>query len=553
MATTIRIISLKLLIIGTILFSFAVLDAQIYYKDFIPDKILEQTAYDSIDVNLDGVYDLKFTQEDSVLTSQGRANGVGVTLLHYDIEFLGLAPSYDPSHFYTYKLDSNILVDQNAANHLWVSKLGPNDVVRIMQLFFYNVPIHLGEWVNNVVDGYLGIRIKINNDWHYGWIRMDVDSNANKLVIKDYAYNEVPFLGIYTQQKTSFQVKNLEITYVDSLCSNLLAFQRGMNSRLAYDKVYKMNATGIFDSIGSVLPSAPSYFIDFDTANVLGTAKYIVSSVDTSNIEWQPSDMASSIYAEIMDSNNQNILKWSPYVNQSFNKYYIYAHDSLSSKVYLIDSVNSNVNSYPLTYQTSSYHYIEYKIGVALQTPIIINPNIYLDTIFSNIASENNYLQIQPEAGFYHQIILDSTFDTYQFYDTSKANIDSYFWDFGDGTTSIEKNPVHNFSPGLYSVNHYVENCFGMDSIVKHQLIHVINGIQSSDWVSEIRIFPNPTYGKIYIEGLDFEQILLLDSLGNILNSFSENNIDLGPYSKGVYFIKIIKKNSAYTRRVVVL
>jgi hypothetical protein len=35
-----------------------------------------------------------------------------------------------------------------------------------------------------------------------------------------------------------------------------------------------------------------------------------------------------------------------------------------------------------------------------------------------------------------------------RFYDTSEGEITKYHWDFGDGTTSDEKNPVHQYKTG---------------------------------------------------------------------------------------------------------
>lgn len=42
------------------------------------------------------------------------------------------------------------------------------------------------------------------------------------------------------------------------------------------------------------------------------------------------------------------------------------------------------------------------------------------------------------------------------------GNIQSYFWDFGDGTTSNEQNPTHTFnSPGKYYVKLTVTDNYG--------------------------------------------------------------------------------------------
>ena len=103
----------KTLLILLLLTISTKLISQIHYVDLIPDIVLNNTT-DTIDINSDGIDDLIFTQESNIPSQE--AHGVGVTLLHYDIEFVGNPPPYDPTHFYAYKLDSDIVVDIIADN-----------------------------------------------------------------------------------------------------------------------------------------------------------------------------------------------------------------------------------------------------------------------------------------------------------------------------------------------------------------------------------------------------------------------------------------------------
>ena len=53
---------------------------------------------------------------------------------------------------------------------------------------------------------------------------------------------------------------------------------------------------------------------------------------------------------------------------------------------------------------------------------------------------------------------------------TSQGTITSFYWSFGDGTTSTANNPSHIYSsPGVYQVMHVVQNSLGTcaDSVVK--------------------------------------------------------------------------------------
>lgn len=550
-------------ILTNILFLFLInyVNGQIYYTDFIPDRVLNNTT-DTIDINGDGIDDLVFTQENNIPNQN--ANGVGVTLMHYDIEFIGNPPPYDPSHFYTYKLDSNILVDQNADNKSWVVKLGPNDAVRVMYMYFPNSSFHLGEWKNGVVDGYLGIRIKINNLWHYGWIRMDVTLYAQQLTIKDYAYNSIPEQGIYTNQKSSYKHNSLLVSYDNSVCSNRIFYQRNSFSKLAYDKVYKQNANGQFDSIGFVSASSPAVFIHSDSSLVTDSQKYRITPVDSANIEWSSSNTATSIYAKLIPAvNNTMSLKWTPLNDNNFSQYIIYQKDSLCSKFIALDSVPKNTLSYNIDSSILASSCNEYQIRIALDTLMLISGYGIVDTINSNIASPIIASQITPSAGFYYATIASGNIGEIQFYDTSKSNINSWQWDFGDGNFSNLQNPKHDFMPGVYTISLKVINCFGEDSITKVDYIDVLNGINSINYSDKVNIYPNPSNDKIVITSLlqngeNMLNISLLSIDSKLLFRSgrigqSAYKLDLQDYKSGLYLLEIVLSNGVKTTKKLII
>ena len=55
-----------------------------------------------------------------------------------------------------------------------------------------------------------------------------------------------------------------------------------------------------------------------------------------------------------------------------------------------------------------------------------------------------------------------------QFFDASEGDITSYYWDFGDGTESFEKDPVHTYPTiDRYSLVHAVVNSLGCSDTIK--------------------------------------------------------------------------------------
>ena len=55
-----------------------------------------------------------------------------------------------------------------------------------------------------------------------------------------------------------------------------------------------------------------------------------------------------------------------------------------------------------------------------------------------------------------------------------------------------------------------------------------------------VELYPNPTNGKIQIDGLTVESVELLNALGQVVASVRGNEIDLTSFENGVYFARII-------------
>lgn len=101
-----------------------------------------------------------------------------------------------------------------------------------------------------------------------------------------------------------------------------------------------------------------------------------------------------------------------------------------------------------------------------------------------------------PEAKFSASVTSGQAPLTVQFIDLSENAID-WLWDFGDGTQSTEKSPVHTYvTPGNYTVNLRVSNDYGSDL---KETIHMIkvgdfNSSQSKDNIYCSQEINNSTY-----------------------------------------------------------
>lgn len=60
------------------------------------------------------------------------------------------------------------------------------------------------------------------------------------------------------------------------------------------------------------------------------------------------------------------------------------------------------------------------------------------------------------------------------FTDASINTPNSWYWDFGDGNFSNQRNPQHQYlNDGVYDVKLVASNAFGSDTLLRHQFIHV--------------------------------------------------------------------------------
>jgi len=119
-------------------------------------------------------------------------------------------------------------------------------------------------------------------------------------------------------------------------------------------------------------------------------------------------------------------------------------------------------------------------------THIYTNPGLY--TVTLSAANEFGMGHITksgiinagavPDAEFIAEIRQGYPPLTVRFHDFSSGSPLAWFWDFGDGTTSTEKDPVHTYTKeGGYTAILQVANAFGSDSLTRPNLIRVGNPV----------------------------------------------------------------------------
>ncbi len=136
---------------------------------------------------------------------------------------------------------------------------------------------------------------------------------------------------------------------------------------------------------------------------------------------------------------------------------------------------------------------------------------------------------------------------------------DSYTWDFGDGNSSTEENPVYSYTnAGNYTVELTATNNNCGDDIHTENF-DIAVGINEIE--TEISIFPNPTNGIFVIKNkhgfINFAKFQVISITGKIvytskLQNFTDLEIDLTNQPQGIYIIKIQTENGTYTEKLII-
>ena len=133
----------------------------------------------------------------------------------------------------------------------------------------------------------------------------------------------------------------------------------------------------------------------------------------------------------------------------------------------------------------------------------------------------------------------DITFD----FIAEASNADGYFWDFGDGSISMDQNPTYtylNFGM-VYDVTLTAFSNNGCRSLTEEMTIYTSVPEDVAD-LEGVKVYPNPVQEILNVELLDSKNIYLYSVLGELLH-YCENcsnlQIDMSFLATGTYILKI--------------
>jgi PKD repeat protein len=149
------------------------------------------------------------------------------------------------------------------------------------------------------------------------------------------------------------------------------------------------------------------------------------------------------------------------------------------------------------------------------------------------------------------------------FTNSSTSNMNrplNYFWDFGDGNTSVLENPNHSFSSsGIYSVKLIVKDCIFSDT-ASYTVQIGATGIHE-DGIYQIRIYPNPTNSNLnfdYGDAINGYHLMIKNTYGQQVfhKRITSKTDDLNSSNwggSGLYFAHIIDSqgNTIEIRKII--
>lgn len=239
----------------------------------------------------------------------------------------------------------------------------------------------------------------------------------------------------------------------------------------------------------------------------------------------------------ISQEGNHIELNWSASMDSQISGYHIYrAIDSETPQ--LIDTIVSGTNFTDLCVDQSNYTY--YISAVRLE-----------EGITGSYFNESPHVSVGILISETNNPIADYTYaedsQTVSFQSTA-SNALNHDWDFGDGNTSNEVNPIHTYDNfGIYDVTLTVEDA---DNCYSDTYTEEINLMPNSIFEHQIenKIYPNPTQELLYLTSFEtIKKILVMDIFGRHIETqlYNAKNVSLHTthYAPGTYFLQITMEN----------
>ena len=159
---------------GALLLTGSAADAQVIYTDIDPDTTIIDDYY-WLDINNDGINDFGISQRAIYYTSYyygyifdtNKKVSIGAVNSNEVLRRFGSKWTF-PSEYWADMLPGG---EQIGTGIFWV-----DDAILAYSVSFGS----FGDWFGS--NGYMGVRMEISGQWHYGWVRLSASPNAGSVL-----------------------------------------------------------------------------------------------------------------------------------------------------------------------------------------------------------------------------------------------------------------------------------------------------------------------------------------------------------------------------------
>lgn len=156
-----------------------------------------------------------------------------------------------------------------------------------------------------------------------------------------------------------------------------------------------------------------------------------------------------------------------------------------------------------------------------------------------------------PEPAFTFEVIGDTVF-----LQNNSTDAQSYRWNFGDGNTSREENPVYVYGrSGAFNITLNAANAYCAKS-TSRQVSVLFTDTEERLKQAGIYIYPNPFLESFYVKARDADlfplKLVLLNSMGQTLEELlleSSGEVFLERYPAGVYYLLLESEKGRWASR----
>ncbi|HIF14917.1 MAG TPA: T9SS type A sorting domain-containing protein [Bacteroidetes bacterium] len=272
--------------------------------------------------------------------------------------------------------------------------------------------------------------------------------------------------------------------------------------------------------------------------NTLGSNFFVVDVKDRPMIDGEPSNYANWRQTLCLGAPASILTAYGNSGNFSHQWY----HNTINSAVGATPISGANLDNYtPNNYPVGDHYFFCVKSDLSANACPPSTTQIYgLSVIGSAIASFSY-----------------NTFGSNAYFQSTSTYATSWYWDFGDGTSSSNHSPIHYYVDGQYTVSLIVNTPCGPDTISQtitiNTHIHMPKGgtkggkknnVPQND-NSIIKVYPNPVVNQkhfnISVNSTDLGSIKIFDSMANCVKTqtltSNPSSIDISQLSKGIYAI----------------